>query len=264
MNASRLASVFSRIEPLAGRDPGDFEIRRLPGYTNDNYHLRNNDQDWVLRVPRTRTNSHIDRDAEAANQKLAAELGVAPSPIWRADDGLSLTPTVRPGNQVDATDLRDPGRRAEILEPLRHLHRSGLPFRGRNEPAPLIERYEQLLSPAQRIEFAARVGAARLLWPQVQDRDAVYVPSHCDPMLENLLRGEDRIWLIDWEFSAMASPCWDLATLCNAARLDYAESCELLADYCADGVQVEESLLFDYRNLLQLLSDCWMAALVES
>ena len=112
--------------------------------------------------------------------------------------------------------------------------------------------------------FAARVQAARLLWPQVQDRDLRYVPSHNDPVLENLLRGRDRVWLVDWEFSAMASPCWDLATLCNAAQLDYAESCELLADYCVDGIQVEESLLFDYRNLLQLLADCWMAALVES
>ena len=98
---------------------------------------------------------------------------------------------------------------------------------------------------------------------QVQDRDPDYVPSHADPVLENLMRGHDRVWLIDWEFSAMASPCWDLAILCNAADLDYTESRNLLADYCARGIQVEESLLFDYRNLLQLLADCWMAALVE-
>ncbi len=264
MNEQELTAVFRRIEPLADRDPGEYEIRRLPGYTNDNYHLENAHEDWVLRIPRAATNPHIDRRAEALNQHLAAELGIAPRPAWRADDGLSLTPTIRPGNPVEADALRNPAMRAGLLEPLRRLHRSGAQFQGRVEPGPLIERYEALLSPARRVEFATRIRAARQLWPQVQDRDAEFVPSHSDPVLENLLAGDDRVWLIDWEYSAMASPCWDLAILCNAAQLDYIESRALLADYCADGLQVEESLLFDYRNLLQLLSDCWMAALVES
>jgi len=96
----------------------------------------------------------------------------------------------------------------------------------------------------------------------LDDRDHEYVPSHNDLVLENLLLDDGRTWLIDWEFSAMASPFWDLASLANAAGLDYAGSRELLRLYCAGGPQMEESLLFDYRNLLQLLSDCWMAALV--
>lgn len=264
MNTGRLASVFSRIEPLADYVPADFEITPLSGYTNENYHLRNENQDWVLRIPRARTNPHIDRLAEADNQRLAARLGIAPTPAWRDADGMSLTATIRPGKTLVADDLRDPRRRAQVIEPLRRLHRSGLQFRGRVEPGPLIDHYQALLPRSRRVEFAARVRAAGLLWPQVQDRDGDYVPSHNDPVLSNLVRGHDRVWLIDWEFSAMASPCWDLATLCNAAQLDYADSCTLLADYCADGAQVEESLLFDYRNLLQLLADCWMAALVES
>ena len=56
----------------------------------------------------------------------------------------------------------------------------------------------------------------------------------------------------------------DLVAAClpiEAAALDDAQSVALLQLYCAGGPQMEESLLFDYRNLLQLLSDCWMAAL---
>ena len=89
------------------------------------------------------------------------------------------------------------------------------------------------------------------------------MPSHNDLVLENLLLAEERLWLIDWEFSAMASPYWDLATLSNAAGLDQAQSRALLLAYCADGATMEESLLFDYRNLLELLTDIWMAALVD-
>jgi thiamine kinase-like enzyme len=69
--------------------------------------------------------------------------------------------------------------------------------------------------------------------------------------------------MIDWEYSAMASPYWDLATLCNAAQLDLAQSRQLLRDYCTDAAQMKESTLFDYRGLLKLLNDCWMAALAD-
>ena len=60
----------------------------------------------------------------------------------------------------------------------------------------------------------------------------------------------------------MASPYWDLATLCNAARLSSVQAAEFLHSYCADAPGMEESTLCDYRCLLQLLSDCWMNAFV--
>jgi len=97
----------------------------------------------------------------------------------------------------------------------------------------------------------------------LQDRDDVYVASHNDLVLGNLMFDDRRLWLIDWEYSAMASPYWDLATLCNAANLDLQQSQRLLAVYCAGERVMEESVLFDYRGLLKLLSDCWMAALAD-
>ena len=128
--------------------------------------------------------------------------------------------------------------------------------------AELLPRYFALLPASAQARFAPRLDAARRTLALLQDRDSDPVPSHNDLVLENLLLAADRVWLIDWEFAAMASPYWDLATLCNAADLDYAGSLRLLHAYCADAAAMEESLLFDYRNLLQLLGDCWMAALV--
>jgi thiamine kinase-like enzyme len=75
---------------------------------------------------------------------------------------------------------------------------------------------------------------------------------------------ENKLWLIDWEYSAMASPYWDLAILCNEADLDLPQSRLLLQAYCLGGPAMKESMLFDYRTLLKLLSDCWMAALAGS
>ena len=90
------------------------------------------------------------------------------------------------------------------------------------------------------------------------------VPSHRDPVPGNLLLDDRRLWLIDWEYSAMASPYWDLAILCNEAGLDLAMSRRLLQADCAGGPPMKESILFDYRGLLKLLDDCWMSALVSA
>jgi thiamine kinase len=262
MTPAELESLFAAIPPLAGFAPGDFSISPLPGYTNRNLRLRNRTHDWVLRVPRASTDRFIDRAAERHNQALACDLGIAPRPAWCDESGLMLTPTLAGSRCPAADELAAPSSLQGILEPVRRLHRSGAAFRGRVDLAQLLERYYALLDASLQRKFRHRLRAARELLPQLADRDLDYVPSHNDPVLENLLLDAEKVWLIDWEFASMASPYWDLATLCNAAGLDYAASRELLRLYCAGGPLMEESLLFDYRNLLQLLGDCWMTALV--
>ena len=229
----------------------------LPGFTNDNFRLQNRREDWILRLPRARTNQYIDRVAEAHNQSIAAMLGIAPEVAWRDAEGTSLTPTLASTRALAAADFDD-GKLPRVVAPLRRLHRSEQAFKGRVEPGPTLARYAALLDPSTRRRFEPRLRQAERVIGRLEVEDASPVPSHNDLVLENLLLGADRLWIIDWEYSAMASPYWDLATLCNAAGLDFAQSRRLLHAYCADGEQMEESVLFDYRGLLQLLGDCWM------
>lgn len=262
MNQVDFKQLFSRIPPLADQAPEEFTITPLPGYTNCNYRLVNQRYDWVLRIPQPATNRFIDRDAEATNQAAACDLEIAPRPLWRESSGLTLTPTLGASRNPTAFDLADTATLQAIVAPLQRLHRSGIRFQGRVQLDRLLTRYYRLLPIQLQEKYRPRIHAARQLLPLLQDRDAAYIASHNDLVLENLLLRQDRVWLIDWEFSAMASPYWDLATICNAAGFDARQSSQLLDVYCAGGSVMEESLLFDYRNLLQLLSDCWMAALV--
>lgn len=263
MNQIDFKRLFSRIPILEKQSPDDFSISQLPGYTNRNYRLVNRSSDWVLRVPRSATNRYIDRAAEAANQDCASDLDLAPRPLWREDSGLTLTQTLSASRSLMPADLTGSSALQRIVTPLSILHRSGQRFRGRVDLGRLLTRYYSLLSLRLQEKYRPRLQAARYLIPQLHDRDSDYVASHNDLVLQNLLLQRDRLWLIDWEFSAMASPYWDLATICNAADFDDRQSGQLLDAYCAGGESMEESLLFDYRNLLQLLSECWMAALVS-
>jgi len=87
------------------------------------------------------------------------------------------------------------------------------------------------------------------------------VPSHNDLVLENILIGTTgRVWLIDWEYSSMASPYWDLAILCNAADFNQDLCAWLLDEYKIHNPTLDAKTLSDYRYMLGVLSICWMAA----
>jgi thiamine kinase-like enzyme len=261
---SDLDWAFTHIPLLAGCTAEDFHIAALPGYTNRNYRLYNPSQDWVLRVPRPLTNRLIDRAAEAHNQTLAHQLDLAPQVAWRNDDGVTLTPTLAESRNLCAADLNRDDLLATIVEPFQRLHRSALRFAGGLDLRSTLQQHYELLQSHQRAGFAARMTQAERVLSLLEMDESELVPAHRDPVPGNLLLDDRRLWLIDWEYSAMASPYWDLAIICNEAELDLSQTRRLLQAYCVGGPAMKESILFDYRGLLKLLNDCWMTALVDS
>ena len=263
MNQDVIEQVFSSASVLAGFNSDDFTITPLAGYTNQNFRLRNSQYDWVLRIPRPETNRYINRDAEAYNQALAHQLQIAPQVSWRDRQGVTLTPTLSTSRALCTADFCNDAMLLIILEPIQRLHRNGLAFRGRVNLQELLSNYFAMLNRHDRQRLEPRLRQAERVLKRLETRDQIYVASHNDLVLENLMFDDLQLSLIDWEYSAMASPYWDLASLCNAAHLDLQQSQRLLHLYCADSTLMEESLLFDYRGLLQLLNDCWMAAFVD-
>jgi thiamine kinase-like enzyme len=263
MNKEVIQQVFSRAPELADLTPDDFSITPLAGYTNQNFRLLSHQYDWVLRIPRAKTDRFIDRDAEAHNQALSNQLQIAPRVAWRDSEGITLTPTLSTSRALCAADFYNDSMLQIIVEPIQRLHRSGLWFRGKVNLQELLAQHFAILNAHHQQRLGPRLRQAERVLKLLQTRDQAYVASHNDLVLDNLMFDGTRLWLIDWEYSAMASPYWDLATLCNAASLDPAQSHCLLRAYCAGSRVMEESILFDYRELLKLLSDCWMAALAD-
>lgn len=258
--APDLIAAFARVPLLREFAIDDFTILPLAGFTNHNYRIYNQRFDWVLRIPRPGTNRFIDRHAEAHNQALAQQLGLAPEVAWRDSSGLSLTPTLVNRRALCYADVATQEMLDLCINALQKLHRSGLQFRGQVDLGALLQQHFDLLQENEQLRFRERITRAQDLLRRLRDCDHEMVASHNDLVLENLLFGGSRLCIIDWEYSAMASPYWDLATLCNEAQLDDRQSRDLLRAYCAGGMPMEESALFDYRELLELLSDCWMAA----
>lgn len=67
-----------------------------------------------------------------------------------------------------------------------------------------------MLTPAQ-VEVMERYGAACDAWSQsVQEP---FTLAHHDLRLDNLMFGQGRVWLLDWQTLGWGSPAWDLAYL---------------------------------------------------
>ena len=260
----KLETIFKQIPLLAGFNPEDFLIKPLEGYTNLNFHLKNDEHDWVLRIPKQETNQYINRSHEAQNADCAYALGIAPESVWRARSGLSLTKTI-----LNSCPLNDQGLKNDLIlkaliDTVCRLHKSNKAFQGTIDLAALLTRYFRLAPGQQQklIEpgYQMALGKIEIL----SNQKHALVPSHNDLVLENILiDAAAQIWLIDWEYSSMASPYWDLATLCNAANLNQSQSVLILDEYQNMGACLKLAMLEEYRFVLRILSISWMAAFTD-
>ena len=170
---------------------------------------------FFLRLGQAGSEALVDRFAEAQNLRLAAKLGVAVPPAFiDPGSGLLLTRALKT-SQAGNTDFPD-----KLGQELARLHNSKLRFEGEINPnttfAALRGRICETLDSYPEMSLSKDVLGVlseleRLMVKVEVQSQPVLVPSHGDLSEGNCLLAEDCLWLIDWEFSGMADPCWDLA-----------------------------------------------------
>jgi len=260
----QLESVFKKIPPLVGFRVEDFQIHVLSGFTNQNIHLKNNEYDWVLRIPKSKTNQYINRQYEAHNADIANRLAIAPKCIWRDESGLSLTTTLLNTRSLNINDKNNKLIMCNLVDKICRLHNSLNSFKGTAEPSKLIMRYYERIPRHLKHKIGDHYKKVLSRLERLSGKDSLLVASHNDLVLENILIGTGgQVSIIDWEYSSMASPYWDLATLYNAANLDQNQSSWLLDEYKNQCSGLNPDILQDYCYLLQVLSICWMAVFTD-
>lgn len=260
-----LESSFERIPELSTCAIDDFNINQLSGYTNLNFHLKNAQHDWVLRIPKEKTNGYINRTAEAYNANIAFNLGLAPKCLWRDSNGYSLSNTIRQSRSLEVADFNTPELLKQLVTALQQLHQSNQVFQGTADINELLSRYYQLMPKSKQQRLADCYYDATVKVKNVLQRTHKLVPSHNDLVLENILFDShtQSVWIIDWEYATMASPYWDLATLCNEGQFTASQAENLLSLYQNKDEFLDLKTLSNYRDILNALSVFWMAALAD-
>jgi thiamine kinase-like enzyme len=202
------------------------KIERLGGaLTNVSYKVTIGGVAYALRLAGEGTSDFIDRSAEEHNARVAAAAGLSAEVLYfDAREGTMVTRFVG-GVSMDVGEGfgLDPSAPARAARALKRVHTLGRLFRSRFYVFAAIDGYLGLLRerrtplPEGYHEAGRKARAVRLA---LEASPAPLVPCHNDPWPGNLLDADGRIYLIDWEYSGMNDPMWDLADLSVEAGFD--------------------------------------------
>ena len=185
------------------------------GITNLSCHFAVGDDEYVYRHPGIGTEKIVDRSAEFAGLRLAAELGIDDTFITGDPAaGWKLSRFVRDVRNLDVTR---PEELKAAMEMDRALHTSGRVLDRSFDFVTEGLRYEGLLKTFGPIDvpgyFELRDKVLRL--KAFADADGFeVVPSHNDFFPPNFLVDNDgNISLIDWEYAGMSDMAADFGTM---------------------------------------------------
>lgn len=248
-------------------------LERLGGLTNRNYKVTLGPTEesvevevYVLRIPSASTAEYIDRDVEQHNATHAAAQGIAPRYVgFDTRTGLSLSRYITQSRPMTPADFSVHKHSAhyvtQVGQILRRLHASRPGFRGTLSWASAFDTYLAQIEDRTENQREKAWLVEQFEPLRVADPSVNLVPSHIDPVPENFLLTDSQLWLIDWEFSAMTHPLWDLACFCVEADLPEAHEQRLWAAY---GLDESDSWLQGeweaFKRRVNLVSLAWLLA----
>lgn len=254
--------TIASLDVYDGR-PEDYAIARLGGLTNLVFRVEGPGGVTCLRLPGAGTEEYIDRSVEAHNARVAAKAGVSPE-VLHADAAsgvmvsrfLDGTVTMSP----DAFAAR-PGAPARAAEAFRKLHTSGERFEFRFELFSMIDDYLKVLS-GKSVDFPDGyhdvLREAEAVRAALDARPAGLAPCHCDPLCENFLDTGDLMWIVDWEYSGMNDPLWDLGDLSVEGAFSDAMDMEMMNAYFPGGPgDADMGRMVIYKAMCDLLWTLW-------
>ncbi|TCD27793.1 choline kinase [Pedobacter psychrodurus] len=213
--AKKIKKVLCKAKLLKKENSDPIKIKKTStGMTNENYIcVLSNGEQLVVRFPGNGTSDMISRKDECQNQNLIAGLGLNADVLFFDDEsGIKVSRYIE---DIFAQNQSTYNKIPEVCKGLKKLHNSGTHFKNRFCFFEKIESYETILY--NRGHFLCRdyleIKNKILKHQQKLYSNVTWKSCHNDPVLENfLMDGCSRIYLIDWEYSGMNDPLWDIAS----------------------------------------------------
>ena len=235
------------------------EPQRLGGLTNLVFRVG----DYCLRIPGKGTEEYIDRANEAVATKETAKAGVSPELLhFDAATGVMVTRFIE-GSVTMTPDkfASREGAPARAGEAFRRLHLSGAVFPFRFELFSMIDDYLGILATkdvALPDGYHDVVREAEAVLKALAVNPVPLAACHCDPLCENFLDADGRMWIVDWEYSGMNDPMWDLGDLSVEGGFSPAQDEEMLTAYFGgEATPQDRGRMVIYKGMCDLLWTLW-------
>ena len=248
----QLDAVIAAVPEWRGHEPTITPIEA--GRTNRNYRVEVGSATFFLRLSHEDTALlGIDRVAEYEAALAAAASGVGPEVVAHLPEHGCLITAWVAGEPLAEGDMEQESVLADVARVVSTIHAGpALPatfdaFRiveayrrvSADRGVPIPEAYEPAHAHAERIEaaFARAPVPAR--------------PCHNDLLSDNFLKGTDGFWLVDYEYSGMGDPFFDLGNLSINNGLSEASQETLLRLMFGEPTQAHRARL----QLMRIMSD---------
>jgi thiamine kinase-like enzyme len=215
---------FLRTKTLEAAIPLDFKkngvqlvkYERIGGLTNKNYKLLMGDEVLVLRLPGRGTGRFINRSHERANQFVAARAGFTPPVLYfNRFTGVKVSTFLQEASVLSPATATVPENYLQVAAVLREFHSAPVRFANTFNGFAMTRIYERVA----RSRFEPFYPGFKEMQSRFRSLEAILrsmaVPlraCHNDLVPENILVVEGRIQLIDWEYSGMNDPAWDIGS----------------------------------------------------
>jgi thiamine kinase-like enzyme len=232
------------------------------GLTNYNYIMDIKGTEYVIRMPGGMTNQMIDRRIEKANNHIASELGVNSESIYFDEvSGIKISLYIQNSRNIALADPSNPANLKIVSRMMKQIHNSPNHFPNIFVWQDELNKYERIVKELKGDFFFdyAELKEKLLHFVDQNIKHTYSLPCHNDTVPENFIVSDTgRAYLIDWEYSGMNDPSWDVAAYILESKLTDESVEQLILDYYGQLPLPEEIIKIKGYILVQdLLWTVW-------
>ena len=248
-------------EKIASLLSGDEEIQsveQLGGMTNQNYLVKTSSNQYIVKFFGKGTDKLIDRKNEKFNIELLKDLKLdVENYLFDIEAGIKVNQYIENAETLDSATIKT--KFEKIAPILQTIHASGKELKGEFAPFEEIKKYESLIQGEISYPNYEAVRKSVLSLKNELEKIGVDKKScHIDLVPENFIEGPDgHLYLIDWEYSSMNDPMWDLAALFLESEFTPEEETDFLAYYEGDKTPVSREKIRIYKILQDIIWGLW-------
>ena len=250
--------IKEKISSLLSEEEEVLSVEQLGGMTNQNYLVKTTNKQYIVKFFGKGTEKLINRQDEKYNLELLKDLDLdVKNYLFDIEAGIKVNEYIESAITLDSTSIKT--KFDKIAPILQTIHASGKELRGEFAPFEEIKKYESLIE--EKIPYANYEAVREEVFSlekRLADLGVDRKSCHIDLVPENFIESpQGRLYLIDWEYSSMNDPMWDLAALFLESEFTPQEEEAFLSHYESEQTPVSREKIAIYKILQDTIWSLW-------
>ena len=250
--------IKEKISSLLSQEEEVLSVEQLGGMTNQNYLVKTTNKQYIVKFFGKGTEKLINRQDEKYNLELLKDLDLdVKNYLFDIEAGIKVNEYIESAITLDSTSIKT--KFDKIAPILQTIHASGKELRGEFAPFEEIKKYESLIE--EKIPYANYEAVREEVFSlekRLADLGVDRKSCHIDLVPENFIESpQGRLYLIDWGYSSMNDPMWDLAALFLESEFTRQEEEAFLSHYESEQTPVSREKIAIYKILQDAIWSLW-------